>query len=212
MNDVTRILSAIDQGDPQAAGELLPLIYEELRRLAAVRLAHEKPGQTLQATALVHEAYMRLVGDDGGPMWANRAHFFGAAAEAMRRILIERARRNRRIKHGGEYCRVELDEALDPNGGREEEMIAVNDVLDELARQDPSAAEVVKLRYFAGYTLEEVADLLEVSRSTVQRRWNFARAWILCHSSDGSDCVNDQNSGSPHEPKESEKSHGNEGT
>lgn len=180
MSEVTQLIDAINLGNRQAADQLLPLLYNELRRLAADRLAMEKPGQTLQATALVHEAYLRLVGDDGGPRWNGRAHFFGAAAEAMRRILIERARRNRRVKHGGEFRRVELENAQHPPGDREEEMIVVDDLLDELERQDAGAAEVVKLRYFAGYTLDEVAELLEISRSTVKRRWNFARTWIFC--------------------------------
>jgi RNA polymerase sigma factor (TIGR02999 family) len=183
MSDVTRLIDAISHGDPRAADELLPLLYGELRQLAADRLAHEKPGQTLQATALVHEAYLRLVGDDGGPRWDGRAHFFGAASEAMRRILIDRARRNRRVKHGGEFQRVDLDAvhaaSAHAASDRDAEMLAVNDLLDELARLDAGAAEVVKLRYFAGYTLEEIADLLEVSRSTVQRRWSFARAWLF---------------------------------
>jgi RNA polymerase sigma factor (TIGR02999 family) len=179
MSEVTQLIDAISHGDRQAADQLLPLLYDELRRLAVDRLANERPGQTLQATALVHEAYLRLVGEDGGPMWDGRAHFFGAAAEAMRRILIERARRNRRVKHGGELRRVDLDDAAPTTGDRDAEILAVNDLLEELARQDADAAEVVKLRYFAGYTLEEVADLLEISRSTVQRRWNFARAWLF---------------------------------
>lgn len=179
MADVTELLHVIQQGEALASDELLPLVYRELRQLAEHRLSHEAPGQTLQATALVHEAYLRLVGDHGGPQWDGRAHFFGAAAEAMRRILVDRARRTRRMKHGGERQRVEFNADLVAASEREIEMLAVNDLLDELARQDGGAAEVVKLRYFAGYTLEEVADLLAVSRSTVQRRWNFARAWLF---------------------------------
>jgi RNA polymerase sigma factor (TIGR02999 family) len=179
MSEVTQLLESLKRGEARAGDELLPLVYRELRQLAAHRLSHEAPGQTLQATALVHEAYLRLVGDHGGPQWEGRAHFFGAAAEAMRRILVDRARRTRRVKHGGERQRVELHDDLASAGDREAELLAVNDLLDDLARQDAGAAEVVKLRYFAGYTLDEVADLLAISRSTVQRRWSFARAWLF---------------------------------
>lgn len=178
MSDVTQILSRVDAGDPRVAEELLPIVYDELRKLAAARLTQEKPGQTLQATALVHEAYLRLVGSNGASSWDNRGHFFAAAAEAMRRILIERARRNRRIKHGGALKRADLVDAVDPSSRHDDEMIAVNDTLDDLARQDPGAADVVKLRYFGGFTVDEVADLLQISSSTVKRRWNFARVWI----------------------------------
>lgn len=183
MSDVTQILSRLDSGDPAASEELLPLIYGELRKLAAARLAHEKPGQTLQATALVHEAYLRIVGSNGASHWDNRGHFFAATAEAMRRILIERARRSRRLKHGGAHKRADLVDAVDPASRHDDEMIAVNDTLDELARQDPGVAEVVKLRYFGGFTIDEIADLLQVSSSTVKRRWNFARVWIYCRIS-----------------------------
>ncbi len=179
MSEVTQLIESICQGRDQAAEQLLPLVYDELRRLAAARIAQEKPGQTLQATALVHEAYLRLVGDDGGPRWDGRAHFFGAAAEAMRRILIERARRKTRPKFGGDRNRVDLDDGMLEVHQREDEMLAVDEILDELAHEDPGIAEVVKLRYFAGYTLDEVADLLEISPSTVKRRWNFARAWLF---------------------------------
>jgi RNA polymerase sigma factor (TIGR02999 family) len=179
MSEVTQLIEAISQGDKRSAEQLLPLVYDELRRLAAGRIASERPGQTLQATALVHEAYLRLVGDDGGPQWDGRAHFFGAAAEAMRRILVDAARRKARLKHGGERQRVDLNTAVHPSSDRDAQMLAVNDLLDELAGEDAGAAEVVKLRYFAGYTLEEAADLLGISRSTVQRRWNFARAWLF---------------------------------
>jgi RNA polymerase sigma factor (TIGR02999 family) len=178
MSEVTQLIESIRQGRDQAADKLLPLVYDELRKLAAARIAQEKPGQTLQATALVHEAYLRLVGNDGGPKWDGRAHFFGAAAEAMRRILIERARRNRRPKLGGDRKRVELDDGMLQLPQRDDEMLAVDEILDELAREDPGIAEVVKLRYFAGCTLDEVADLLQISPSTVKRRWTFARAWL----------------------------------
>jgi RNA polymerase sigma factor (TIGR02999 family) len=178
MSEVTQLIESIRQGHDQSTEKLLPLVYDELRRLAATRIAQEKPGQTLQATALVHEAYLRLVGEDGGPRWDGRAHFFGAAAEAMRRILIERARRNRRPKFGGDRQRVELDDGMLQTTQREDEMLAVDEILDELAHEDAGIAEVAKLRYFAGYTLDEVADLLQISPSTVKRRWNFARAWL----------------------------------
>jgi RNA polymerase sigma factor (TIGR02999 family) len=178
MSEVTQILSRLDSGDASASAELLPLVYEELRKLASAKLANEKPGQTLQATALVHEAYLRLVGIEPTQRWDGCGHFFAAAAEAMRRILIDRARRNRRLKHGGSHKRVNLDDAMKPTDGQDDEMIAVNDLLDELACQDPVTAEVVKLRYFAGFTLEEVANLLQISASTVKRRWSFARAWL----------------------------------
>lgn len=180
MNEVTQILSRLDAGDASASSELLPLLYNELRKLAAAKLAQESPGQTLQATALVHEAYLRLIGGNDSQSWDGRDHFFGAAAEAMRRILIERARRKRRLRHGGEYKRVNLDDSIHASSEHDAEMIAVNDLLDELTRQDPASAEVVKLRYFAGFTLEEIADLLQISTSTVKRRWNYARAWLYC--------------------------------
>lgn len=186
MSEVTHILSRLDSGDASASCELLPLVYDELRKLASAKLANEKPGQTLQATALVHEAYLRLVGLERPQRWDNCGHFFAAAAEAMRRILIDRARRNRRLKHGGSHKRVELDEAMQPTSAHDDEMIAVNDLLDELASQDPVTADVVKLRYFAGFTLDEVANLLQISASTVKRRWNFARAWL--YSRNPPDC------------------------
>jgi len=177
MGDVTQILSRANSGDPSASAELLPLVYDELRKLAASKLAQERPGQTLQATALVHEAYLRLVGNDGGPLWDGQAHFFGAAAEAMRRILVERARRNNRQKHGGDLTRVDFADDLHV-AKKDHELLAIDEVLDGLAEIDSAAAEVVKLRYFSGFTLDEVAELLGISRSTVQRRWNFARAWL----------------------------------
>jgi RNA polymerase sigma factor (TIGR02999 family) len=178
MSKLTQILVNLESGDLSATEELLPLVYSELRQLAAAWLAQERPGQTLQATALVHEAYLRLLGSRGGPQWNGHAHFFGAAAEAMRRILVERARRCRRPKHGGGRHRVELDDNM-PSARRDDELLAIDDVLDELAEANPSAAEVVKYLYFAGYTLDEAAGLLGISRSTVQRRWNFARAWLF---------------------------------
>jgi RNA polymerase sigma factor (TIGR02999 family) len=178
MSEVTRILSAIDQGDPQAAEQLLPLVYNELRKLAAAKLAQEKPGQTLQATALVHEAYLRLVDTDKAQHWNSRAHFFAAAAEAMRRILIDQARRKRRPKHGGDRQRLALDEALSVSEPRED-LLALDEALTRLAAEDPAKAELVKLRYFAGLSLEEAAACLGISPATAKRRWAVARAWLF---------------------------------
>ncbi len=175
MTDVTRILSAIEQGDSRAAEQLLPLIYEELRKLAAQRLAQEKPGQTLEATALVHEAYLRLVGDQH---FDNRGHFFAAAAEAMRRILIEAARRKGRQKRGGERQRVDLDSADLVCQSAPDELLIINDAIDKLAADDPEAAQLVKLRYFAGLSVEDAAELAGISRSTAYEHWAFARAWL----------------------------------
>ena len=179
MNEVTRILSAIDQGDSQAAEQLLPLVYGELRKLAAQRLTNEKPGQTLQATALVHEAYVRLVGPDGGQNWDGRGHFFAAAAEAMRRILIDNARRKRTEKHGGGHRRQDLDEVEIFAGAPAEDLLALDEALTRLAAEDPSKAELVKLRYFAGLSIEDAARALGISPATAKRRWAFARAWLF---------------------------------
>jgi RNA polymerase sigma factor (TIGR02999 family) len=180
MNDVTRILSAIEQGDKQAAGQLLPLVYDELRELAARRLAREAPGQTLQPTGLVHEAYLRLVDGEPCRAWNGRGHFFAAAAEAMRRILVENARRKRRLKHGGARRRVELDQAaLAVDGPPADELLAVDAALERLAGEDPQAAELVKLHYFAGMTIEQAADLLGVSPRKAYRIWAYARAWLF---------------------------------
>jgi RNA polymerase sigma factor (TIGR02999 family) len=178
MNDVTRILSAIEQGDPRAAERLLPLVYDELRNMAARRLAHEKPGQTLQATALVHEAYLRLVGPDPARTWDGRGHFFAAAAEAMRRILVEGARRKRTRKHGGDQRRADLD--LDGLIAPEPEMdlLALDAALDRLAQRDPRKARLVELRYFAGLTGDEVAAVLGISPSSADRQWVYTRAWL----------------------------------
>jgi len=178
MSEVTRILSAIDQGDPSAAAELLPLVYDELRKLAATRLAGEKPGQTLQATALVHEAYLRLVDVDRVQHWDSRAHFFAAAAEAMRRLLIDRARRKRRSRHGGGRTRVSLDEALCLRETPDEDLLALDEALQQLARQEPAKAELVKLHYFAGLSLEEAGRAVGVSHRTAKRHWAYARAWL----------------------------------
>jgi RNA polymerase sigma factor (TIGR02999 family) len=178
MNEVTRILSAIKHDDPQAAEQLLPLVYDELRKLAAQRLAHEKPGQTLQATALVHEAYLRLVGSDESRGWDGRGHFFAAAAVAMRRILIERARRKKRQVHGGGCQKVDLDPDLVAAREPAEELLALNAALDKLAEHDPLKARLVELRYFAGLTGDQAASILGISPSTADRHWTFARAWL----------------------------------
>ena len=180
MSDITRILSAIEHGDPQAADQLLPLVYQELRRLAASRLAGEAPGQTLQATALVHEAYLRLVEPDGARRWDSRGHFFAAAAEAMRRILVENARRRGRQKRGGGRARVELLEGDLVVDDPPEEVLVVDEALERLAAEDPEAAALVKLRYFAGLSVEEAAEALGLSRATAYRHWAYARAWVRC--------------------------------
>jgi RNA polymerase sigma factor (TIGR02999 family) len=178
MNNVTRILVATEQGDPSAADRLLPLVYEELRKLAAARLAREKPGQTLQATALVHEAYLRLVDGDVSPPWNSRGHFFAAAAEAMRRILVERARRKARIRHGGGLNRVDLDGIDLSRDEPPDDVLALDVALDRLAEEEPNVAEVVKLRYFAGLTIEQAALVLNISVRTANRHWAYARAWL----------------------------------
>jgi RNA polymerase sigma factor (TIGR02999 family) len=179
MNDVTAILSAIEAGDPTAAGQLLPLVYDELRRLAAQRLAGENPGQTLQATALVHEAYLRLVGAEDAVRWNGRGHFFGAAAEAMRRILIERARRKRRLRHGGGLRRIDLDRVDLADEAPSDDLLALDEALQELAADDPVVADVVKLRYFAGLTAEQTAEALGLSLRTANRHWAYARARLF---------------------------------
>jgi RNA polymerase sigma factor (TIGR02999 family) len=178
MTAATRILSSIEQGDPSAAQELLPLVYDELRRLAAEKLAQEPPGQTLQPTALVHEAYLRLVDVDQAQHWNSRGHFFAACAEAMRRILVESARRKRRPKHGGDRQRIDLDEALDVIDPQED-LLALDAALTRLAEQQPMKAELVKLRYFGGLTLEETAGFLGISVATAKRYWIVARAWLF---------------------------------
>ena len=187
MSDVTRILSQIDAGDPQAAEKLLPLVYDELRKLAAAKLALEKPGQTLQSTALVHEAFLRLVGSgeqgtgegERRTVWKNRAHFFAAAAEAMRRILVESARRKGRVRHGGGLKRVDVLEAdVAASSSDDEQILVLDEALDRLAAVRPQAAELVKLRFFVGLTEEEAAPLLGLSSRTTRRLWSFARAWL----------------------------------
>jgi RNA polymerase sigma factor (TIGR02999 family) len=178
MNEVTQLLNAIGHGDPRAGSQLLPLVYDELRRLAAQRLAQERPGQTLQATALVHEAYLRLVGEGVEPRWEGRGHFFAASAEAMRRILVENARRKRSLKQGGERTRLEFDDVLLAAPEPAEDLLALDEALDMLAKKDPQKAELVKLRYFAGMTIEEAAAVLGISAATAKRYWTYARAWL----------------------------------
>lgn len=192
MNDVTRILNAIEQGDPQAADQLLPLVYDELRRLAAQKLAQEKPGKTLQPTALVHEAYLRLVasGDPSAPKvltWDSRGHFFAAAAEAMRRILLDLARQKTRTKHGGGRQRVDLEEHDEPVESSPEEQVvlaeeilALDQALSRLAAEDAAAAQVVQFHFFAGLSIEQCAEALGISRATAYRQWAYARAWLHC--------------------------------
>ncbi|TWU35690.1 RNA polymerase sigma factor SigL [Novipirellula aureliae] len=177
--DITQILSAIEAGDPRATHDLLPLVYEELRRLAASRMKQEKSGQTLQPTALVHEVFMRLVGGDGSQQWDGRGHFFAAAAEAMRRILIENARRKGRAKRGGELNRHDLhDDAAVVDPDNVDELLCLDDALNKLAAEDPPLAKLVELRYFTGLTIEETAKVLDVSPRTTKRNWAYARAWL----------------------------------
>jgi len=180
MDEVTHILSAIEQGDPQAADQLLPVVYDELRRLAAQKLAQEKPGQTLQATALVHEAYLRLVDTDKVQHWNSRGHFFGAAAEAMRRILVERARRKQAEKRGGRRQRVPLDDAEPGYTQAEDEVLAIDEALTRLAAEDPQAARLIQLRYFAGLSVEDAAAMVGLSRSSAYEHWAYARVRIRC--------------------------------
>ncbi len=179
MSEVTRILAAVAAGDRKAAGDLLPLVYDELRQLAAARLAQEAPGQTLQPTALVHEAYLRLVGPGDAARWDNHGHFFAAAAEAMRRILIEAARRKRGPKHGGQLTRRDLDSNQPALPDRSETLLALDEALERLAAIEPRAAEVVKLRYFAGMTIPQAAVALGISPRTADADWAYARAWLV---------------------------------
>jgi RNA polymerase sigma factor (TIGR02999 family) len=179
MSDVTHILSAIEQGDPSAAAQLLPLVYDELRQLAAQKLSQEKPGQTLQATALVHEAYMRLVDVEQAQHWNSRRHFFAAAAEAMRRILVEHARARASLKRGGERERFDLDDLTVATPERPDDLLALDEALTGLAAVEPLAAELVHLRYFAGRTMSEAAELLGLSLRSAHRLWAYAKAWLL---------------------------------
>jgi RNA polymerase sigma factor (TIGR02999 family) len=180
MSDVTRILSAIEQGDPHAAGQLLPLVYDELRSLAAEKMARERPNQTLQATALVHEAYVRLVDVNRFQHWNSRGHFFAAAAEAMRRILVENARRKRSLKRGGAGRRVDLEDAVTYAAVPADDLLSLNEALDRLALEDPKKAELVKLRYFTGLSVQDAADVLGISRATADRYWAYAKVWLYC--------------------------------
>jgi len=180
MGDVTVILDAIQRGEPKASEELIPLVYDELRHLAAARLSRQAPGQTVQATELVHEAYLRLVGH-GTQNWAGRGHFFAAAAEAMRQFLIDRARRKGRLKRGGHLQRVDLDVIEIPGLPPDEELLALDEALEELASVNPSAATLVKLRFFVGLTQVQSAEVLGISRQTVQNRWDYAKAWLHRH-------------------------------
>jgi RNA polymerase sigma factor (TIGR02999 family) len=178
MTEVTQILSQIEQGDPSAAEQLLPLVYDELRKLAAAKLAHERPGQTLQATALVHDAYIRLVDVEQAQHWDSRQHFFAAAAEAMRRILVETARRKKRIKHGGDLERIELDGEQLAVELPVDDLLAIDEALEQLEASDEQSARLVKLRYFAGLSVEDAAELLGISPRTAYRDWSYARAWM----------------------------------
>ena len=186
MSDVTKFLSAIEGGDAKAANQLLPLVYDELRRLASQQLAHEKPGHTLQATALVHEAYIRLVEAEKMQHWNSRGHFFAAAAEAMRRILIDNARHKRRSKHGGDWRRVDVEDVQSVADAPCDELLALDEALTKFAAEEPAKADLVKLRYFAGFSLEEAADLLGISRTTASRYWTYARVWLYSELRDDS--------------------------
>ncbi len=178
MNEVTRILSDIEAGDPAAAEQLLPLVYDELRKLASARLANEKSGQTLQATALVHEAYLRLVGPNQSQRWNSRGHFFGAAAEAMRRILVDQARRKKTLKHGGTYQRADLSINHPGTEDRVLDLVALDQALEQLEAERPRQAELVKLRFFAGLSVDQAAEVLGVSSSTADTDWSYAKAWL----------------------------------
>ena len=180
MSDVTCILSQIEQGDPRAAEKLLPLVYEDLRNLAAAKLAQEKPGQTLQATALVHEAYLRLVGKDNAQQWNSRGHFFSAAAEAMRRILIEVARKKGCEKRGGDWEQVKLEDLDLLNSVTPDQLLSIDEAIEGLTADNPDAAKVVRLKYFAGLTLEQAGEALGISIATAYRHWAYARAWLRC--------------------------------
>lgn len=178
MTEVTRVLSAIETGEPLAAERLLPLVYEELRKLATARLLQESPGHTLQATALVHEVYIRLVGAETVPHWESRAHFFAAAAEAMRRILIDRARRKQRPKHGGDRRRIDLENIFPSTEASPEALLAMDEALTKFGTEHPEKGELIRLRYYAGCTLAEAAELLGISIATAKRQWSYARAWL----------------------------------
>jgi RNA polymerase sigma factor (TIGR02999 family) len=190
MSEVTRILTAIEKGDVRAVDKLFPLVYQELRRLATQRMSKESPGHTLQATALVHEAYLRLVGSEN-QNWSGRRHFFSAAAEAMRRILIENARRKKSLKHGGGHKRVDFNEAVltNDNYTSPEDLIALDEALEKLSDKDKISADLIKLRFFAGLTMEQAADILEISRRTADRNWAYARAWLYQYVNKGGETL-----------------------
>jgi RNA polymerase sigma factor (TIGR02999 family) len=190
MSEVTRIISAIEHGDPRAAEKLLPLVYGELRRLASQRLAGEAPGQSLLSSDLVHEAYLRLVGEGDLKQWDSRAHFFAAAAEAMRRILVEKARRRKRLKHGGGRLRVDLEAVGSLAKEPSEDIEALDEALTKLAAEDPAKAELVKLRFFAGLTMPEIAQVLKISLATAERHWTYARTWLYAELKDRDDSAN----------------------
>ena len=194
MSDVTQILNRSESGDTQAASELLPVVYGELRKLAAVRLKDEKPGQTLQATALVHEAYLRLLGGQE-TQWSGRGHFFAAAAQAMRRILVEQARRKQRIRHGGKLARVDLDESAALTDRPDDDLLALDEALERLEQANASRAEIVKLRYFAGLTVPQAAKAMGISVTTAERYWRFAKAWLLADISGDSQPAEKNDSG-----------------
>ena len=177
-NEITRLIDAASSGNRQAAADLLPLVYGELRKLAAVRMAAESSDQTLQATALVHEAYLRLVGAGDAPRWEGRGHFFAAAAESMRRILVDQARRKKRIKHGGDRARLALDDVVTEAPSQREDLLSLDKALDKLKQVDGTAAELVQLRYFAGLTVAAAAEVMDISPSTAERLWSYARAWL----------------------------------
>jgi RNA polymerase sigma factor (TIGR02999 family) len=178
MSEFTHLLNSINSGDPQAAAQLLPLVYDELRQLAAQKLAHEKPGQTLDATALVHEAYLRLAGTGDPPRWNDRVHFYAAAAEAMRRILIDNARKKKSEKRGGQQQRVEWHDDIEAPAKPTDDLLAIDEALTQLAKEDAESAQLVKLRFYAGLSVEEAADVLGVARATAYRTWNYAKAWL----------------------------------
>jgi RNA polymerase sigma factor (TIGR02999 family) len=178
MSDVTRLLNQIEQGDPNAAEQLLPLVYDELRILATAKLRHEKPGQTLQATALVHEAYLRLLDVDEDRNWDSRGHFFAAAAEAMRRILVDNARRKASLKRGGDLDRIDLPEIAQGSEQKQIDLLALDEALSGLEQKHPENAQIIKLRFFAGLSLEDTAQAMGISRATAQRKWAYARAWL----------------------------------
>jgi RNA polymerase sigma factor (TIGR02999 family) len=188
MGDVTLLLEKIESGDPDSTSKLLPLVYDELHRLATSKMLHESPDHTLQATALVHEAYLRLSDARQAQHWDSRGHFFAAAAEAMRRILVESARRKQRLKHGGNCVRIHMDESSLPEKSRTDDLLALDEALDRLEEHDPNKAKLVKLRYFAGFSVEESAELLGISRATASRQWAYARAWLFAEINDAATC------------------------